>query len=159
MSSLSGFSVPKDERYFEDYQAGSVYEFPETLAVSEEDIIRFALEFDPQYFHTDPAAAAKSIYKGLIASGGHSIALAFRLFIPNFLPGKASCGSPGMDEIRWLKPVRPKDVLRVRVTILEARTLQSRQDRGAVATFVETINQNDETVMTFKAMNFIARRP
>jgi acyl dehydratase len=159
MSSLTGFSVPADERYFEDYQAGVVYEFPETVSASEEEIIRFAREFDPQYFHTDPLAAARSVYKGLIASGGHTIALTFRLIIRNFLPGKASYGSPGMDEVRWLRPVRPGDVLRVRATILETRPSQSRQDRGTVRTFVETINQAEETVMSFKGMNIVARRP
>jgi acyl dehydratase len=159
MSTLTGFSVPKEERYFEDYRTGTVYEFEETIPVSEEDIIRFAREFDPQYFHTDPVAAADSIYKGLIASGGHTIALSFRLFIRNFLPGKASFGSPGMDEVRWLKPVRPGDTLRVRATILETKLSQSRNDRGNVRIFVETLNQNNEVIMSYKTTNIMGRRP
>lgn len=159
MPSLTGFTTSKEDRYFEDYQSGAVYEFPETISVSEADIVRFAKEFDPQYFHTDPVAAAKSMYKGLIASGGHSIALAFRLYIHNFLPGKASFGSPGMDEIRWLRPVRPGDTLRIRLTILEAKPSQSKTDRGSVVSFVETINQAGEVVMTYKITNIMAKRP
>ena len=159
MSSFTGFSVPREDRYFEDYQAGAVYEFPEAVQVGEEEIIRFAGEFDPQYFHLDPVAAAGSIYKGLIASGSHTIALTFRLYVRNFLPGKASFGAPGMDELRWLKPVRPGDTLRIRATILETRPSQSRNDRGSVRTFLETINQKDEVVMSYTGTNIMARRP
>ncbi|MDR2726380.1 MAG: acyl dehydratase, partial [Deltaproteobacteria bacterium] len=104
--SLTALSVSKEERHFEEYVEGAVYEFAETIGVSEADIIRFAKEFDPQYFHLDPEAAKNSIYKGLIASGGQTIAVAFRLYIQNFLPGKASLGSPGIDEVRWFKPLR-----------------------------------------------------
>ncbi|MDR2162071.1 MAG: MaoC family dehydratase [Desulfovibrio sp.] len=159
MNSFTGFSAPRADRYFEDYQAGAVYEFPETALVSEEDIIRFAKEFDSQYFHIDPVAAAHSVYKGLIASGGHTVALAFRLYIRNFLPEKASLGSPGMDEVRWLKPVRPADALRIRATIIETRPSQSKNDRGSVRTFVETINQQHEVVMIFTITNIMARHP
>jgi acyl dehydratase len=159
MSSFTGFSVPREDRYFEDYRAGAVYAFPETAPVSEEDIIRFAKEFDPQYFHLDPVAAANSIYKGLIASGGHTIALAFRLYIRNYLPGKASFGGPGMDEVRWHKPVRPGDTLRIRATILETRPSQSRNDRGIVRTFLETVNQKEEVVMICTLTNIMARGP
>ena len=157
--SLTQFTVPKADRYFEDYTAGSIYEFPETASVNEAEIIRFAEAYDPQYFHTDPAAAAQSPYKGLIASGGQTIALTFRLFVTNFLPGKASFGSPGMDELRWLKPLRPGDAIRVRVTVLETKASRSKPDRGMVYSFAETINQNDEVIMTYKAVNIMARRP
>ena len=159
MSSLTGFSLPGEDRYFEDYRAGAVYAFPDTAPVSEEEIIRFAREFDPQYFHLDPVAAADSIYKGLIASGAHTIALAFRLYVRNYLPGKASFGGPGMDEVRWLKPVRPGDVLRIRATVLETRPSQSRNDRGIVRTFLEAVNQKDEVVMSCTVTNIMARRP
>ena len=157
--SMQTIPVPKEERYFEDYAAGSVYEFEETATVSESDIVGFAEVYDPQYFHTDPEAAKNSIYKGLIASGAQTIALTFRLYIKNFLPGKASFGSPGMDELRWLKPLRPGDVLRVRVSIQEAKASQSRNDRGTVTSLVETINQNNEVIMSYKAVNIMARRP
>jgi len=135
-----------------------VYDFAETMSVSEADIIRFAKEFDPQYFHLDPEAAKNSIYKGLIASGGQTIAATFRLYIRNFLPGKASLGSPGIDEVRWLKPLRPGDVLRARVTVLSVKPSQSKNDRGTVTSLVETINQKDEVIMTYKGMNIMLKR-
>jgi acyl dehydratase len=156
--SIVEFSVPKEERHFEDYAEGVVYEFAARISVSEADIIRFAKEFDPQYFHLDPEAAKNSIYKGLIASGGHTIAATFRLYIENFLPGKASLGSPGIDEVRWLKPLRPGDVLRIRLTILSVKPSQSKNDRGTVTSLVETINQKDEAIMTYKAMNIMLKR-
>ena len=156
--SLTDFSVPKADRYFEDYVKDAVFEFAETAAISEADIVNFANQYDPQYFHTDPVAAAGSMYKGLIASGAQTIALTFRLYVKNFLPGKASFGSPGMDELRWLKPLRPNDVLRIRMTILDVVPSQSKNDRGTVFSFVETINQNNEVIMTYKAKNIIAKR-
>ena len=151
--SMVEFSVPKEDRHLEDYKEGAAYEFAETVSVSEADIIRFAKEFDPQYFHLDPEAAKNSIYKGLIASGGQTIALTFRLYIRGFLPGKASLGSPGIDEVRWFKPLRPGDVLRVRVTILSVKPSQSKNDRGTVTSLVETINQKDEVIMSYSISN------
>ena len=156
--SLVSISIPKEDRCFEDYAEGMVYEFAETIAVSEADIIRFAKEFDPQYFHLDPEAAKNSIYKGLIASGGQTLAVAFRLYIQNFLPGKGSLGSPGLDEVRWFKPLRPGDVLRARVSVLSAKASQSKNDRGTVISLVETINQKDEVIMSYKAINIMLKR-
>lgn len=157
--SLKDFGIPKEDRYFDDYVAGTEYEFTETLSVSEDDIITFAKQFDPQYFHTDPVAAAGSIYKGLIASGAHTIAVSFRLYIQNYLPGKASFGSPGIDDVRWLKPLRPGDTLRVRITVQEAKASQSKNDRGTVRSLVETINQDGDVIMKYTAINIMAKRP
>jgi len=157
--SLVDLPVPKEDRYFEDYAEGAVYEFAEKIGVSEADIIRFAKEFDPQYFHLDPEAAKNSIYKGLIASGGQTLALAFRLYIQNFLPGKkASLGSPGIDEVRWFKPLRPGDVLRLRLAILSVKASQSKNDRGTVTSLIEIINQQEEVIMSYKAINIMLRR-
>lgn len=156
--SLTDFTVAKEDRYFEDYVPGTVYEFAETATVSEVDIVNFAKEYDPQYFHTDPAAAANSMYKGLIASGAQTIALTFRLYVKNFLPGKASFGSPGMDEVRWFKPLRPGDVVRIRMKILDVKPSQSKNDRGTVFSLAETINQKDEVIMSYQAKNIIAKR-
>ena len=156
--SLADFPVSKEERCLEDYAEGAVYEFAKKISVSEADIIRFAKEFDPQYFHLDPEAAKNSIYKGLIASGGHTIAVTFRLYIENFLPGKASLGSPGIDEVRWLKPLRPGDELRIRLTVLSVKPSQSKNDRGTVASLVETINQKEEVIMTYKPVNIMLKR-
>ena len=156
--SETSFSIPREDRYLEDYVEGSVFEFAETAEVSEADIVRFSLDYDPQYFHTDPAQAATGPYKGLIASGAHTIALTFRLYVKNFLPGKASFGSPGLDELRWLRPVRPGDALRLRLTILAVTPSPSKNDRGTVSSLLETLNRHNETVMSCRCKNIIARR-
>src|SRR5262245_50139364 len=117
---LNSFAVPPENRYFEDYPPGHIYEFG-SITVSEGEIIEFARQFDPQYFHTDPEKANASRFGGLVASGWHTVCLAMRLFVDHYVSHAASLASPGMDEIRWPNPVRPGDTLRIRVTILEAR--------------------------------------
>ncbi len=139
---------------FEDYRAGAVYEFG-AIAVDEDDVISFGHRFDPQPFHTDPAAASQWHFGGLIASGWHTGALAMRLLVDHFLPVTASLGSPGVDELRWPRPVRPGDVLSLRVTILEARRSTSKPDRGFMRTQIEVLNQHREVVMSLKAMNLL----
>ncbi|MDR2825956.1 MAG: MaoC family dehydratase [Deltaproteobacteria bacterium] len=156
--SVQGFSIPREERYFEDYIPGTVYEFAETVTVSEAEILKFAKEFDPQYFHIDLDQALAGPFKGLIASGAHTIALTFGLYVRTFLPDKASFGSPGLDELRWLKPVRPNDVLRLRVTIEEVIPSKSKNNLGTVCSLLETINQKDEVVLSHKAKGLIGRR-
>jgi acyl dehydratase len=146
-----------EERYFEDYIPGDVFEYGE-IRVDEAEIIEFARRFDPQDMHVDPEAAARGRFGGLIASGWHTAAMMMRLVVENFLPKKASLASPGIDELRWLRPVRPGDVLSVRVTVLEATRSRSRPDRGVVRTFMEMLNQNGEVVMSLKPMNIIASR-
>src|SRR5450756_1412288 len=106
----STFTVPPEHRYFEDYVAGAVHEFG-TIAVEEAEIIAFAKRYDPQIFHIDPQAAKQTIYGGLIASGWLTSGLIMRLYSDHYLSHVASLGSPGIDELRWLKPVRPGDVL------------------------------------------------
>ena len=142
-------------RSFEDYVAGAVYEFGSTK-VDEADVIRFGREFDPQPFHTNPEAADDWHFGGLIASGWHTGSLAMRLLVDHFLPVTASLGSPGVDELRWPLPVRPGDVLSLRVTILEARRSTSKPDRGFMRTHLEVLNQDREVVMSMKAMNLLA---
>lgn len=146
-----------DQRYFEDYPEGSVH-LSGSIKVSREDIIGFAEHFDPQPFHTDPELAKESVYGGLIASGWHTGSLAMRLFADYYLPGTASLGSPGVDELRWIRPVRPGDELSIRVTVLEARRSESKPDRGVVRSFVEVLNQKGETVMSMKPVNFMQCR-
>lgn len=148
---------PAEERYFEDYVPGSVFEYG-TVSVSEADIIDFAKRFDPQVFHTDPEAAARGPFGGLIASGWHTGSLMMRLFAERFLSRASSLGSPGVDEVRWRRPVRPGDSLRVRATVLEARRSRSKPDRGIVRTFVEVLNQHGEIVMSLKALNIVRSR-
>ena len=120
--------------------------------------IAFAKRFDPQMMHTDPEAARHTPFGGLIASGWHTAGLMMRLYVEHYLTHVASLASPGLDELRWLKPVRPGDTLWVRVTVLRAVPSKSKPDRGAVTSFVEVINQAGEIVMTFKVVNIIAKR-
>jgi len=156
--STATFTVPVEKRYFEDYVAGSVHEFG-PISVEEAEIIEFARRYDPQVFHTDPEAAKNTMYGGLIASGWHTAGLMMRLLVDHYLSHVASLGSPGVGELRWLRPVRPGDALSVRVTVVEARRSSSKPDRGIVRSFVEVINQNREVVMSVEAVNFLLCRP
>jgi len=151
------FSHPISDRYFEDYVEGDVHCFG-TIKVEADEIVAFAKRFDPQTFHTNPEAARSGPFGGLIASGWHTAGLMTRLFIEHYLTEAASLGSPGGDELRWIKPVRPGDNLSVRVTVLKAVASKSKPDRGAVTSFIEVINQAGEVVMTFKVVNIIAKR-
>jgi acyl dehydratase len=146
------------ERYFEDYPPGAVFTAG-TVAVSEADIIDFARRYDPQAMHTDPEAAARGRFGGLIASGWHTAALMMRLFADHFLSPESSVASPGLDELRWLQPVRPGDVLSLRVSVLEARRSRTRQGEGVIRSFVELLNQNGEVVLSLKPISLIACRP
>jgi acyl dehydratase len=155
---FNNFPVPPDQRFFEDYKAGHVYEFG-TITVSEPEIIEFARRYDPQYFHLDPAKAAASEFGGIIASGFHTTSLAMRLYVDHYLSHVASLASPGIDDIRWPNPLRPGDTVRIRVTILEARLSRSKPDRGTVSTRVEAINQTDHLVLSMTVVSILGRRP
>jgi acyl dehydratase len=145
-------------RHFEDFAPGQVFEAG-SVTLSEDEIIAFGRQYDPQAFHVDPAAASTSIYGGLIASGWHTTALSMRLIVDAVFGQTASMGSPGVDEIRWPRPVRPGDTLSVSVTILEARASASKPDRGIIRFRVEARNQAVETVLSMTGAGFIARRP
>ncbi len=150
---------PAVDRYFEDYALGGVYDLG-SIQVSEAEVLDFARRYDPQAIHIDHAAARAGPYGGLIASGWQTVALFMRQLVDHFLPGPASLGSPGVDQLRWLKPVRPGDVLSARVTVTEARRSNSRPDRGIVTTAAEVTNQAGETVMTMTAATLmLARSP
>jgi acyl dehydratase len=153
------FAVPIDDRYFEDYTPGAVYEYG-YITVSEAEILAFARAFDPQPIHVDPEFAAQGPFGGLIASGWHTAGIMMRLFADHCLSRVASLASPGIDELRWPAPVRPGDSLRLRATFVETRRSRSKPDRGLVRTKAELINQNDENVLELTAMNIIrARHP
>jgi acyl dehydratase len=152
------FPVPLAERWFEDFVPGAVYEFGHA-EIGENEIIDFARRFDPQPMHLKPEAAAHGPFGGLIASGWHTAAIMMRLFVDHFLPGHASLASPGIDELRWTLPVRPGDILRLWVTVLEAVRSRSKPDRGMVRTSVEVLNQNGAVVMSLKPMNLLRCRP
>ena len=140
--------------YFEDYAVGTIFECG-TVVVDEAEIIAFASRYDPQPFHIDPVAAAHGPYGGLIASGWHTIALTMRRLVEQYLSEASSLGSPGIDEVRWLKPVRPGDELRVRVVVLDARPSRSKPDRGLIRASIEVGNQRGERVLTMVAMNLM----
>ena len=147
-----------DDRYFEDYPPGAVFEGGPVM-VSGAEILEFARQYDPQAMHTDPAAAARGHFGGLIASGWHTAAVMMRLFATHFLSPASSLASPGIDELRWLAPVRPGDELRLRVTVVEARRSRSKPDQGIVRSLVELSNQKGEVVMTLRPTSFIRCRP
>jgi acyl dehydratase len=144
-------------RYFEDFPVGKVFEFG-SIIVTEQDIIAFARKFDPQVMHTDPVAAAKGPTNGLIASGWHTVALMMRMYADHILPPDG-LPAPGVDEVRWLLPVRPGDTLTMRVTIQEARMSRSKPDRGIIRPFSEVLNQHGEVVLTMRPTNFVRGRP
>ena len=144
--------------YLEDFKAGDEFTSP-GVTITEAQIIDFALTFDPQPLHVDVTAASAGVFGGLIASGFHTAALTFRLFWQTGVLGAASVGSPGLDELRWLKPVRPGDTLHVVAKVLEVRRSTSKPDRGAVRMHYTTLNQHGEPVMTLIGNQLIKTRP
>ncbi|MFM7585143.1 MAG: MaoC family dehydratase [Caldilinea sp.] len=146
------------EYYFENIEPGAVLQLG-SRTVTAEEIVAFAREFDPQPFHIDPEAASQSIFGGLIASGWHICSMTMRLLVEQYLSRAASLGSPGVDQIRWLRPVRPGDTIAAHVVVLETRPSQSKPDRGAVKLRTEVTNQQGELVMTMESTGLMARRP
>jgi acyl dehydratase len=143
--------------YWEDLFVGKVIELG-SREVSRDEIIEFARRYDPQPFHTDEEAAKISIYGGLIASGWHTCAMVMRLLYDGLLAHAASLGSPGVDSVRWLEPVRPGDTLHARMTIVDSRPSSSKPDRGTIKSKWEVLNQNDELVMTMEGVGMYGRR-
>jgi acyl dehydratase len=144
--------------FFEDFQPGDVRETG-SVTVTQEEIVAFAREFDPQPFHIDEDAARRSPFGGIIASGWHSAALCMRMIVSMLGPDSGSLGSPGVDELRWLKPVRPGDELWVRVEVLETVPSKSKPDRGLVKLRYTMRNQNAEDVMSMIALGLVLRQP
>jgi acyl dehydratase len=146
------------KRFFEDFATGEVA-VSAAYGVTREEILDFARKYDPQPFHTDEAEAAKSMYGGLIASGWHTCAIAMRLICDLYITDSESMGSPGVDNVRWVKPVRPGDTLRLRWTVLETKPSRSRPEMGAVQSKWEILNQHDEVVMHTTGWGLFKRRP
>ena len=155
---LALVTAPLDDRWFEDYKPGAVYEYGYATLTTDE-LLDFARKFDPQPMHIDPDYAASGPFGGLIASGWHTAGLMMRLLADNYLSKVAGLASPGVDELRWPHPVRAGDVLRLRVEIVEARESRSKPDRGVVRTKAELLNQDDVVVMSLLAVNMVAKRP
>jgi acyl dehydratase len=148
----------KDDRWFEDYAAGQVYELG-PVVMDEAEILDFGRRFDPQPFHTDPAIGMASPFGGLAASGWHVCAVMMRLLVDGLISRAASLGSPGMEQIRWVKPVRPGDALKCRLKITSARRSRSRPDRGIISMDITVVNQRSEVVMTCSGAGLYRTRP
>jgi acyl dehydratase len=144
--------------WWEDFKVGDSAEMGKHR-FTEDEIIAFARQFDPQPFHTDPQAAARSAFGGLIASGWHTCAIGMRLMVEDYVSRTVSLGSPGVDEIRWLKPVRPGDTLTYRRTVLESRASASRPGVGLVKQRWEAANQRGELVHSMEGWGMFGRRP
>jgi len=155
--SATDFAAPSADRWFEDYVPGLAFEYG-SVTVTEPEILEFARRYDPQTMHVDPSLAAAGPFGGLIASGWQTVAIAMRLYVDHYITHVASLASPGVDEVRWMVPVRPGDVLSIRTTIIDARRSRSKPDRGLVRTLLEAINQDGTPVMSLTAMNLIALR-
>ena len=143
--------------YWEDFKVGERMVLG-TKTFSEDEIIGFAKQFDPQVFHVDKELAKQSYFGGIIASGWHTCAIAMRLMCDAYLNESASIGSPGVDNIRWLKPVRPGDTLRMERVILESRPSSSKPDIGIVKSRWEAFNQHNERVMSMEGISMFKRR-
>jgi acyl dehydratase len=143
--------------HFEDFEPGQVYELGSRL-VTESDIVAFAREWDPQPFHIDPETAKESVFGGLIASGWQTGAMWMRMYVDTML-GTAARGSPGIEELRWLAPVRPDDTLSGRLEVLEATPSATRPDRGTIRIRGEMVNQDGLVVMSMTSRGHFGRRP
>jgi acyl dehydratase len=151
-----GFPTLPKERFFEDYTIGATYPCG-SFSLSEAEIVEFAVRYDPQVMHTDPVLAARGPFGQVIASGWHTIGMVMQRLVENFLPHNG-LASPGIDELRWIRPVRPGDTLIVQVTVTDARRSRSKPDRGMIHGFIEVLNQDNEVVMTLRPMNFVPAR-
>jgi acyl dehydratase len=145
-------------RYWDDYEIGARYDLGSTSFTADE-IVEFARQFDPQSFHVDPVAAGQSMFGGLIASGWHVASKLMRLFVDNYVDQRTALGSPGLDEIRWLKPVRPGDTLAAVVECAAKVPSRSRPEMGVIHEHWRATNQKGELVMTLKGINMVRRRP
>ncbi|HEV2239361.1 MAG TPA: MaoC family dehydratase [Ktedonobacterales bacterium] len=145
-------------RYFEDFHVGE-HATLGSHAITRDEILAFARQFDPQPFHVDEERAKASIYGGLIASGWHTASLMMRLIVDGWANDTAGMGSPGVDDLRWLVPVRPGDTLTASITVREVTPSTRRTDRGSVHSLCELRNQDGQVVLRAIGINIVARRP
>lgn len=144
--------------YFEDFHPGQEIDLGER-SVSEEEIIAYAREFDPQPFHVDVEAAGASIYGGVIASGWHTCSLMMRMVVDGLMVSSSSMGSPGLDGVRWLRPLRAGDTIKVRYLTTQVKASNSKPDRGVVWSRWTATNQHGEEICTIDGMGMFGRRP
>jgi acyl dehydratase len=145
-------------RYFEDMPVGRRFDIGRA-SFDEPEIVDFALRFDPQPFHVDAEAARASSFGGLVASGAHTFAVFIRMFVETVLLDAASAGSPGIDELRWLRPVRPGDTLHGSYTVVDTRASVSRPQWGIVTGLGEAVDQEGRAALSMTLINMIERRP
>ena len=157
LSTSTSTSVSLDW-YFEDFYPGQVIELGSRF-VTEEEIIEFAGKYDPQPFHLDPEAAAESIFGGVIASGWHTCSMMMRLVVDGLMAASSSMGSPGLDKVRWLQPVRAGDTLQVRYETMTTKPSESKLDRGVVWSRWVARNQHGVDVCIIEGMGMFRRRP
>lgn len=143
--------------YFEDFEPGHMMEL-KGPTISQEEIVEFASRYDPQPFHVDEEKAKQSVYHGIIASGWHTVSLCMRMICDAYLLESASMGSSGVDQVRWLIPVRPGDTLAMRMTVLETNPSRTRPEMGIVRHRWDVFNQNQELVMEMTGVGFFRRR-
>ena len=158
-----GFLSARDDvrpmrRYFEDLEAGDVYELDGRYEFDAAEIKAFAEQYDPQPFHLDEAAAEESIFGSLAASGWHTASACMRLLVDGFLDPETSMGASGVEELRWIEPVYPGDTLRVEVEVLEKRVSESRPEMGHVRARLTGYNQDDDPVIEWTATSMHRRR-
>lgn len=147
------------ERYFEDYTVGQTFLNGPTAPLTAEQIKRFAADYDPQPFHLDEAAAQGTFFHGLAASGWHTAALTMRLFVDSDVKPAGGYVGGGAEELRWPRPTRPGDSLRVAIEVTEVRTSRSRPELGIVKVKITTFNQHDEVVQIARPVMLVPRRP
>lgn len=145
------------ERYFEDFQVGDRFRSAD-YTMAEEEIVAYARQYDPQPFHTDAAAAARSLFGGLVASGWHTAAVSMRLIAQSDIRAAGGLIGMGVEQLRWPRPVRPGDTLHVEVEVLEKRPSRSQPDRGIVRVRNTTFNQAGEPVQIMETALFVQRR-
>jgi acyl dehydratase len=150
--------MTSESRYAEDYRPGDVFDLGE-YCMSREEILEFARRWDPQPFHIDDEAARASVYGGIIASGWHTGLVMLKLMQRGFICLETSMGSPGQDETRFLKPVRPGDILHGRVEVTGSRVSRSRPDMGLVNNTATLTNQHGEVVFSMKSVALFRTRP
>ena len=153
----TNLTAKKEEWFFENYIQGTVFEFG-PLEVDETEVLEFARRYDPQPFHIDHEAAKKSPYEGIITSGWQTCSFVMRTLVDNYFSPVSSLGSPRIEELRWIIPVRPGDKLMARATIIETKCSRSNSDRAIVGTFIETKNHYEDLVMSFRSVNFMLCR-
>jgi acyl dehydratase len=149
--------MQQSRRYLDDFQVGESFVSP-GITITESEIIEFALKYDPQSFHMDVNAASESLYGGLIASGFQTMALCFRLFIQNGMLAESSMGSPGIDELEFLAPVRPGDTLHTENEVIEVKPSRSKEDRGILRLKYVAINQHGDAVLSFIINHLLKRQ-